>query len=142
MQENLPTEDDQFDPVKVYKFLKTTYAISDEAKLVQENPETQVLDLVGNKWTHGSLLVYTRQVYQRLNSICHSSKCADDSTQRFLVSLVLKHILDQVLSRQISVFEPMLQRFMPLVLSRELVASYRYFGEISSRCGTDLSFAF
>ena len=108
LQEALP-EDEHFNPISIYKFLKANYSVSEEAKKAQENPETIVLDLLGKRWSHGGFLAYVKFFEQKLTAVFLSRKFSDDSTQRALVSLVVKHLLDQLLSKQSSVFEPLLQ---------------------------------
>ena len=48
LQDTLP-EDDHFNPISIYKFLRQNYSISEEMKQFQENPETNLLELFSKK---------------------------------------------------------------------------------------------
>jgi hypothetical protein len=124
LRDSLP-EKDHFDPIAIYAFLRGQYSVSEEAKKVQGNPETVLLEILSKQWTGAPLLTYVRNVHQKLSIVFLSPKFArDDHVQRALMSVVVKHVLDQVRLRPNSVFEPLLQQFMPRVLStRDLLAA-------------------
>ena len=114
--------DEWFDAIAVYRFLKLTYSTSDEAKKVVENPETVVLQLLSRRWEQGTFFVYVQQAQQKLNSVLLSRKMANDTAQRVLTGLVLKHLLDQAREKYHSNLEPLLVEFMPRVLAGNLLA--------------------
>jgi len=117
LRDTLP-EEEQFNPISIYRFLRQQYAVSDEARKTAENPETLFLEILSFKLNQNSVLSYVKNIQQKLSVVFLSPKfAADDNIQRAFSSLVVKHVLEQVRSRQISFFEPLLEKFMPLVLS-------------------------
>ena len=104
--------------------MKAQFSVSEEAKKVQENPETTFLEILSKQWAGVPLLSYVRNVHQKLAMVFLSPKFRDENVQRALMSVVVKQVLNQVRSRPNSVFEPLLQQFMPRVLStRDLLTA-------------------
>ena len=123
LRDSLP-EKDHFDPIAIYAFLRAQFSVSEEAKKVQENPEAILLEILSKQWAGIPLLNYVRNVHQKLKIVFLCPKFSRDDVQRALMSLIVKHVLNQVRSRPNSVFEPLLQQFMPRVLStRDLLAA-------------------
>ena len=119
LREHLP-ESELFNPIAIYRFLRANYATSPGAQ-VEENAETSLLVLLSQTWSQGSFFDYVRRTQQKLSSILMQRKLQNESAQRVLVSLTIKHILDQIKLRKNSIFEPVLLEFMPRILAdREL----------------------
>ena len=100
LRDSLPEKDhSSFDPIAIYAFLRGQLSVSEEAK-VQENPETVLLEILSKQWTGVPLLTYVRNVHQKLSIVFLSPIFArDDHVQRAFMSLIVKHVLNQVRSR-------------------------------------------
>ena len=121
LRDSLP-ESEHFNPIAIYRFLRQQYAVSDEVRKVQDNPETLLLELLSKEWSGMPLLTYVRILQQKLSTIFLQAKYRDDRVKSAILGLIVKRVLDQVSSRTNSVFEPLLQAFMPRVLSRDPLA--------------------
>ena len=81
LRDSLP-EKDHFDPIAIYAFLRGQFSVSEEAKKVQENPETVLLEILSQQWKGASLLTYVRSAHQKLAIVFLSPKFRDDHVQR------------------------------------------------------------
>ena len=75
--------------------MKAQFSVSAEAKKVQENPETVLLEIISKPWTGVPLLTYVRNVHQKLSIVFLSPKFRDDHVQRALMSVVVKQVLNR-----------------------------------------------
>ena len=74
-------EDDYFNPVVIYRWLRANFGMSDEAKRQLTNPETIVLEILSKRWTNGTFLSFAQFVQRQFQTAKLSPKLSDSSVQ-------------------------------------------------------------
>ena len=95
LRDSLP-ESDHFNPIAIYRFLRQQYAMSDELRKVQENPETLILELLSKEWSGMPLLTYVRTLQHKLAIVLLNAKFRDERVKRVIIGITVKRVLDQL----------------------------------------------